>query len=121
MVHDDIAALLTCWGQALATKDPKVVTELYAEDAVLIPTVSNDIRYTQEERIDYFTLFLALEPELTLNDSVIRIFGDIAIHSGTYSFSLKDNQTAKARFTFVYRNDANIWKIIEHHSSFMPE
>ena len=46
MAHDDIAELLTLWGQVLATNDPKIVTELYADNAVLIPTVSDDIRYT---------------------------------------------------------------------------
>lgn len=41
--REDIAGLFTLWNGALATGDPKKVTELYAEDATLLPTVSNQV------------------------------------------------------------------------------
>jgi hypothetical protein len=41
-----IASLFDAWNQALATKDPNKVADLYAHDAVLLPTVSNEVRQT---------------------------------------------------------------------------
>jgi uncharacterized protein (TIGR02246 family) len=38
-----IASLFDDWNQALATKDPEKVASLYAHDAVLLPTVSNEV------------------------------------------------------------------------------
>jgi hypothetical protein len=38
-----IASLFDDWNQALATKDPETVANLYAHDAVLLPTVSNEV------------------------------------------------------------------------------
>jgi uncharacterized protein (TIGR02246 family) len=38
-----IASLFDTWNQALATKDPHRVADLYAHDAVLLPTVSNEV------------------------------------------------------------------------------
>lgn len=38
-----IASLFDDWNAALATKDPQQVANLYAHDAVLLPTVSNEV------------------------------------------------------------------------------
>jgi uncharacterized protein (TIGR02246 family) len=43
-----IASLFDAWNQALATKDPNKVADLYAHDAVLLPTVSNEVRHNIE-------------------------------------------------------------------------
>ncbi|MFG3191053.1 SgcJ/EcaC family oxidoreductase [Streptomyces omiyaensis] len=40
----EIAALFDRWNAALRSGDPERVTELYAEDAVLLPTASPRIR-----------------------------------------------------------------------------
>lgn len=51
----------------------------------------------------------------------MRVFGDLAINSGLYTFTFADGSTVAARFTFVYRRSGDRWQIIEHHSSRMPE
>ena len=56
-----------------------------------------------------------------IDESNIRIFDYIAINSGIYTFSFKDGSSAQARFTFMYRKNNEAWKIIEHHSSLLPE
>jgi uncharacterized protein (TIGR02246 family) len=38
-----IASLFDDWNEALATKNPEKVANLYAHDAVLLPTVSNEV------------------------------------------------------------------------------
>jgi uncharacterized protein (TIGR02246 family) len=46
---NDVIALFDTWNDALATLDPDTVTTLYAEDAVLLPTVSNQVRHNHTE------------------------------------------------------------------------
>jgi hypothetical protein len=40
------SGLFDRWNEALATKDPATVANLYGHDAVLLPTVSNEVRIT---------------------------------------------------------------------------
>ena len=54
----EIAALFDGWNKALQTGDPEKVTNRYADDAVLLPTVSNKIRTNHAEIEDYFHHFL---------------------------------------------------------------
>jgi uncharacterized protein (TIGR02246 family) len=121
MEKNEITALFEQWNSALQTGDPKQVVALYAEDAVLLPTVSNQVRHNHEEIEDYFVHFLAKGPQGKIDESNIRIFGELAINSGVYTFTFKDDVTVQARFTYVYRWDGQRWSIIEHHSSAMPE
>ena len=120
-----IIALFDQWNNSLATGNPEKVAENYAPDAILIPTVSNKIRHDRHEIADYFVHFLELTPKGVLVESNVRIFGDIAINSGSYDFNVvKEGKDAvvKARFTFVYRKGPDgKWLIVEHHSSAMPE
>lgn len=117
----DITALFETWNSALQTGDPKQVAALYAADAILLPTVSNRVRHNHEEIEDYFVQFLAKGPSGKIDEANVRIFGDLAINSGVYTFTFSDGAVVTARFTYVYRRDGDGWKIIEHHSSAMPE
>ena len=111
------------WNKALLTEDPDQVVACYAEDAILLPTVSAQVRHNHEEIRDYFVHFLAKKPEGRIDEQNIRIFNDIAINSGLYTFAVTDNgqrSNVAARFTFVYRKNSQGWQIIEHHSSVLP-
>lgn len=121
MNKNEIAALFEEWNNALQTRDPKTVAALYENDGILLPTVSNKVRHSPEEIEDYFTHFLAKGPAGEINEANIRIFNDIAINSGIYTFTFDDGATVQARFTFVYRWNGERWLITEHHSSQMPE
>lgn len=121
---DTIESLFDRWNDALQTRDPDRVVKLYAEDAVLLPTVSNQVRHDHAEIRDYFVSFCAKNPRGIVNESNVRTFGDLAIHSGVYTFDLTtDGKTTQVpcRFSFVYRKIGDDWKIVEHHSSKMPE
>lgn len=121
MSREDIASLFEEWNNALQTGDPKQVASLYESNAILLPTVSNKVRHNHEEIEDYFVSFLAKGPAGKINESNIRSFGDVAINSGVYTFTFSDGASVQARFTYVYRWNGQGWKIIEHHSSAMPE
>lgn len=117
----EITALFEKWNGALQTGDPKKVTALYEENGVLLPTVSNEVRHNHAEIEDYFVHFLSKEPVGKIDEANVRIFGELAINSGVYTFTFQDGSAVAARFTFVYRWNGQNWKIVEHHSSLMPE
>mgnify|MGYP001249027220 FL=1 len=116
-----IAALFEEWNTALQTGEPKNVTALYESNAILLPTISNQVRHNHEEIEDYFIHFLAKGPKGVINESNIRTFGNIAINSGIYTFTFSDGNSVQARFTYVYRWNGQRWLIVEHHSSTLPE
>ena len=121
MENSEITALFEAWNSALQTGDPKAVASLYATDAILLPTVSNKVRHNHDEIEDYFVHFLAKGPQGKIDESNVRIFGDLAINSGVYTFTFKNGASVQARFTYVYRWNGQRWMIVEHHSSAMPE
>jgi len=121
MSDSHIAALFEEWNTALQTGEPKNVTALYESNAILLPTISNQVRHNHEEIEDYFIHFLAKGPKGVINESNIRTFGNIAINSGIYTFTFSDGNSVQARFTYVYRWNGQRWLIMEHHSSALPE
>ncbi|KGJ89588.1 SgcJ/EcaC family oxidoreductase [Colwellia psychrerythraea] len=121
MTKQEVTALLIQWFEKLKTNVPKEVTALYATDAVLLPTISNMVRHNHNEIEDYFVQFLANKPSGKLLEQNIRVFNDIAMNSGIYEIKFNDGSCVAARFSFVYQLQDDNWKIIEHHSSRMPE
>lgn len=121
----DIRNLFPVWNAALATGDPQKVADLYAPDAVLLPTVSNQVRRTRAEIVDYFTEFLKAEPQGEMRDQIVDVLdADTAINAGVYEFTLTKEgkqQQVKARYTYVYELRDGKWLIVNHHSSAMPE
>jgi uncharacterized protein (TIGR02246 family) len=124
VTETEVAALFDQWDQSLQTGQPSQVAKNYADDAILIPTVSNQVRHTHPEIEDYFERFLSLTPDGRIEEQNIQIYCDVAINSGTYIFAVvKDGKRSevKARYTFVYRKIGDRWLIVDHHSSGMPE
>jgi uncharacterized protein (TIGR02246 family) len=119
--ESEVLALFDEWNAALQTRDAGRVAELYAADAILLPTVSNSVRRNRAEIRDYFERFCARGPQGVIDEANVRFFGDIAINSGVYTFVLADGGTLRARFTFAYRQAGDSWEIVEHHSSRVPE
>ena len=107
----DIADAFNIWNDALQTLDPKQVAALYAPGGVLLPTVSNRVRTTNAEIVDYFTQFLQLKPRGKIDESHVRLLApDLGINSGVYTFKLqKDGQeiSVQARYSFTYKKVSN--------------
>ena len=122
MTQEDIKQLFSVWNRALATGDPDQVTALYAADAVLLPTVSNQVRHNHAEIRDYFVNFLAKKPQGEIDEANTRVLSEnLASNSGVYTFTFGDGTQVTARFSYLYKHINGEWKIIEHHSSAMPE
>ncbi|MFD5859126.1 SgcJ/EcaC family oxidoreductase [Streptomyces chartreusis] len=123
----EIAGLFDQWNRALATGDPEQVADLYAKDAVLLPTVSNRVRADRAGIIDYFEHFLANKPVGTKIETHVNVLDhNSAIDTGVYEFALTDpatgeKSTVEARYTYAYEKRGGEWFIVNHHSSKMPE
>lgn len=120
-----ISGLFTDWNAALATGDAEKVADLYAPDAVLLPTVSNKVRTNRAEIVDYFQHFLKNKPGGKIEQEVVNVLdADTAVNTGIYRFGLTQDgvaQEVEARYTFVYELREGKWLIVNHHSSAMPE
>lgn len=121
----EIAALFDRWNAALAAGKPVDVARLYAPNGVLAPTVSNEVRDTPQKIEEYFTHFLQLKPQGTINYRQIRVLDEnTALDTGVYTFALTQNGApakVQARYTYLYEKINGEWKIMNHHSSAMPE
>ena len=116
-----VVALFDRWNDSLRTLDADKVTANYADDGVLLPTVSNQPRTTPAEIREYFVKFLKSGPQGKVDKRVIKLGCNVAHDVGTYTFTFKDGQTVRARYTFVYEWEEGQWLIAHHHSSAMPE
>ena len=118
----DVLGLFDQWNTALSTLNPDPVTALYADNAVLLPTVSNQVRHNHEEIRDYFVGFLQKSPQGVIDEFNVNILSDVhATNSGIYTFTFGDGSQVSARFSYLYVASADGWKILQHHSSAMPE
>ncbi len=115
------------------------VAVLYAPDAVLLPTLSPEIKiklsnntsqelydFTSSDIRQYFVAFTKLKDlKAQTGKLYTQVFNDVAINTGLYTFEYLDDQGKKidvpARFTFVYEKINGKWLIINHHSSYLPE
>ncbi|MCX8958692.1 SgcJ/EcaC family oxidoreductase [Erwinia psidii] len=121
MTESEVAAMFDRWNDSLKTGNAKTVSENYLSDAVLLPTLSDKVRLTNEERIEYFEKFLAKKPVGHIDSRTIRLGCNKAIDTGTYTFTFGDGSKAAARYTFTYSWNGEKWLISTHHSSAMPE
>ncbi len=117
----EIAALFDRWNAALQTGDPKQVVANYAARSILLPTVSNTPRLTDEAKEDYFQHFMERKPVGVIDSRFIEIGCNTALDAGLYTFTFADGSKVAARFTYTYVWDGERWLISSHHSSALPE
>ena len=118
----DVLGLFDQWNTALSTLNPDTVTALSADNAVLLPTVSNQVRHNHEEIRDYFVGFLQKSPQGVVDEFNVNILSDTHVtNSGIYTFTFGDGSKVSARFSYLYVASDDGWKILQHHSSAMPE
>jgi uncharacterized protein (TIGR02246 family) len=118
----EVRGLFNLWNDALATGDPSVVASRYSKNAILLPTVSDTPRKTNEAITDYFVSFLKNQPQGVIKEGVTISGPDWCEDAGVYEFTMgADGSKVKARYSFVYVKEDGEWKIAHHHSSAMPE
>lgn len=108
-----------------ASLNPDTVTDLFASNGTLLPTVSNRYRTDRAGIRDYFVSFLANRPSAVVADSRTVLGCNMAIRTGNWNVTLTNPQTGAqsvvgARFSFVYTYQNGDWKIAHLHSSVLP-
>ena len=81
--ESEVRALFNLWNDALATGDPQQVAARYSEDAVLLPTLSDSARYTNDRIADYFVGFLKKKPKGEILEGNVKIGPNWAQDAGT--------------------------------------
>lgn len=117
--------LFNQWNAAWATKNPDTVTNLFARDAVLLPTVSAVPRTDRAGIRDYFVGFLKNSPVGRIDSSRVIEGCNKLIRMGGWSVALTDpttqaTNTVSGRYTFIYRYEDGAWKVAHLHSSLNP-
>lgn len=123
-VRSEILAATRAWADALNACDPARISALYSPEAVLWATTSPNITSTPEGVRKYFDGVCAspAPPKVEFGEQLIRVHGDTAIDSGSYTFTVTEGKqmTVPARFTIAYRKLGEKWLIVDHHSSLRP-
>lgn len=120
--EQEISALFDRWARSLQTGDPREVVANYAAGSLLLPTMSNQPRYSAQAKEDYFRHFLHDGPAGRIDERRIELGCNTAVDSGLYTFTFaKTGAQVKARYTYTYRWDGQQWLITSHHSSALPE
>merc|ERR1719384_3124967 len=121
ITEPEVRALFDVWNNALATGDPQKVADCYSKDAVLLPTLSDSARYTNDRIADYFVGFLKKKPRGEILEGNIKIGPNWAQDAGIYEFTFEDGSKTRGRYSYVYTYENGQWMISNHHSSIMPE
>ena len=113
------------WGNALLTQNSDTVSQLYAEDATLKPTLDPEHKQNRAAIKGYFDIFLQKGPQCKLLEDAnlrVRVLSEqLILFTGKYEFTLtqQNNDVVIADFVFLYQfsSNQNKWEIIKHSSS----
>ena len=89
-VRSEILAATRAWADAVNACDPARISALYSPEAVLWATTSPNITSTPEGVRKYFDGVCAspTPPKVEFGEQLIRVHGDTAIDSGSYTFTV---------------------------------
>lgn len=116
-----VKAATAVWVDAYNSRKPERIAAMYASDAVFWGTTSKTIRSTPGDIAEYFK-DAAKRPDarVAVGEQHVRVFGDVGVNSGVYTFSdVRDGQpTARpARFSMAFHRREGRWVLVDHHSS----
>ncbi|MET1414445.1 nuclear transport factor 2 family protein [Roseibium sp. HPY-6] len=116
-------SILQKWTEAVASGRIEEILNLYAKDAILVPTLTNEIAVTEDGRRSYFEFFLSNgRATCAVDHEDCRIDRDrcTVTIGGIYTFSFQRAagvETVPARFLFTFEEFNGRWLITGHHSS----
>lgn len=123
--REEIAQATNDWVAAYDSRNASRLTALYAPDAALWGTISKAIATSPSAIAAYFkNVGDTPQNRVVMGEQHIRVYGDIGINSGTYTFNnvRPDGSVlpVAARYSMVFRKQGGKWMIVEHHSSRLP-
>jgi uncharacterized protein (TIGR02246 family) len=124
--HEQVAAATAAWVDAFNKRDTARLVGLYDPEAVLWGTSAQRMAAGPAAIGEYFKNLDAPQRSpvaAAIGEQRIRVYGDTAIDSGTYTFWVTRDgkqEPIPARYSIVYRNREGKWLIVDHHSSRVP-
>ena len=120
-----VRAATEAWIAAFNRSDTAAICALYDPQAVLWGTTAAELITTPQGIASYFDAVFALRPapHMALVEVLPRVFGEMAVSTGRYTLTLSPVPPLRevpARFSFTWRRTADVWRIVDHHSSAMP-
>lgn len=114
------------WAEVISSGRLEDLLALYAADAILVPTMEDEVGGHADERRAYFEGFLS-NPGLrcridSLRKRISHKLGTVVV-GGHYTFTfLRGGQEriVPARYLFTFEEIDGDWLITGHHSSMMP-
>lgn len=114
------------WAEVVSQGRLDDLLALYASDAILVPTMADEVGGHADERRAYFESFLA-NPGLSchidsLRKRISHKLGTVVV-GGHYTFAFDRDgvrQELPARYLFTFEEIDGDWLITGHHSSKMP-
>jgi uncharacterized protein (TIGR02246 family) len=120
----DVTAATQAWVAAYNSHDPQLILAQYDPAAVFWGTGAATLRDDPAEILDYFqSLLKRPHARVAVEEQRVRVYGDLAINTGTYVFTdVTDGKsvTRPSRFSFTYLMRDGAWRIVDHHSSRVP-
>lgn len=121
----EVAAATQAWGGAFNSCNAVAAAALYHPDAVLWGTYAPAIISGRPGVQQYFERVCSANPppKVSFGEQLIRVYGETAINSGTYTFAVviqSQPRSLPARYSFSYRKVDGQWLIADHHSSALP-
>ena len=130
MHHDDthtaaVGAATQGWMSAFNARDLAKICACYHPDAMLWGTTAQSLITIPAGIRQYFEghCASATPVSVTLTDQRVRVDGDLAANSGSYTLtvvSAEPPQVLPARFSPTYQQTGDGWLIVDHHSSWVP-
>lgn len=119
--ENEIEEATISWVEAFNSRNPVRIASMYAPDAAFWSTTSKTIRATPAEIADYFS-DAAIRPEsrVRLGEQYIRVYGDVGLNSGTYTFTdIRGGYLVSrpARFSMAFQKRDGKWVLVDHHTS----
>lgn len=123
--REEVAQATSEWAAAYDSRTASRLTALYAPDAALWGTISKTIATNPSAIAAYFkNVGDTPQNRVVMGEQHIRVYGDIGINSGTYTFNnvRPDGSVhpVAARYSMVFRKQGGKWMLVEHHSSRLP-
>jgi uncharacterized protein (TIGR02246 family) len=120
-----VAMALQNWATAFNNCDASAARALYSRQPALWGTVSPTLIISAEAVQQYFERLCSSnqKPKVELQEQRPRQFGDSAVNTGTYTFTVfpgGQERRLPARFSFTYWREDGQWRIVDHHSSLLP-
>lgn len=115
----DIAALFVRWNDALQSGNPQNVVDTYAQDSLLLPTLSNTPRRSADAKADYFRHFMAGQPRGNIDSRMIQIDCNTALDAGLYTFRFADGKKGAGALHLHLQVVSRAGAMADHQSPFL--